>query len=326
MIKQSAGEQSVPGKRGLVKSAISARGDELQPINTYDYDQIARAKQLVRINDRPVTIRTYARRLDIRVKAAGTQSPPPQTKRGKIVEFSRKSRKRMLDLVHQIRNVNDHQLWFITLTYPGHFTSTAKQVKDHLRALTERLRRKYPTMGFIWRLELKRRLSGASQGYVVPHYHLVLFGVGAKHKFLREWLSEAWYEIVGSGDVDHLNAGTNVRRCKSLQHVVNYVSKYAAKCDDDYDEFERSWGRRWGVRGEIDAIHLHTIKLSRREYTHFHRLMRRWLKSVSHGHAERYRSFGSWRGASIYGVGDVGYYIMIMSMVGHARELARNEE
>ena len=308
---------------GLVKSAISARIENAQPVSTYDYDQIMRAKQLSRINDRPVTIRTYYNRLDIQVKRAGLQREQPSNKRGDVIEFSRKSRKRMLDTIYQIRNADERGLWFVTLTYPGHFTSAAKQVKDHLRALTERMRRKFDGMGFIWRLELKRRLTGKSAGFVVPHYHLVIFNVFGKHSDLRVWLSRAWWEIVGSGENDHLLAGTNLRRCKSFLHVSHYVSKYAAKCDDDRDDFERSWGRRWGVRGELDVVHLHTIRLTQSEYVQFHRLMRRWLKSVSHGHADRYAGFGSYRGASIYGVGDNGHYILIMNMVAHARELAR---
>lgn len=313
---------SVARPPGLVKSAISARYATAQD---YEYDWQQRAMQLLRINERPVKIRTYARRLQINVKREGLQTKPPTAQRGVIKEFSRKSRKRMLDLCHSIRNVDERYMWFATLTYPNKFTSTAKDVKDHLRALVERFKRKWEGYGLIWRLELKTRLSGAMKGFQVPHYHLILFNVPAQHKSLREWISRVWYEIVGSEEADHLRAGTNVRRVKSFAHMVNYVSKYAAKADDDHDIMDRNWGRRWGARGNLDCIHLHTIRLTQRQYVHWHRLMRRYLRSISHGHERAYTRIGSWRGASIYDIGDQRCWLIIRQITAHARELAALE-
>lgn len=313
---------SVQRKGGLVKSAISARG--FIPLDA-EYDWKERAIQLERINERPVKIRTYARRLQINVKREGLQTKPPTSHRGVIKEFSRKSRKRMLDLCHSIRNVDERAMWFITLTYPNEFTWTAKQVKEHLRALVERFKRKYEGYGLIWRLELKTRLTGAMKGFQVPHYHIILFNVFAQHKPLREWVSKAWHEIVGSGEVDHLKAGTNVRRVKSFAHMVNYVSKYAAKADDDADIMERNWGRRWGSRGNLDCVHLHTIRLTQRQYVHWHRLMRRYLRALGHGHEKTYTRIGSWRGASIYDIGDQRCWLIIRQITAHARQLAADE-
>ena len=51
---------------------------------------------------------------------------------------------------------------------------------------------------------------------------------------LRAWLSLAWYECVGSGDVKHLAAGTQVQAAKGARQVKAYASKlYAAKDTDD---------------------------------------------------------------------------------------------
>jgi hypothetical protein len=53
--------------------------------------------------------------------------------------------------------------------------------------------------GAIWKLELQDR--GA------PHFHLLIFGLRYLPAAL---LARRWYEIVGSGDVNHLSAGTSV--------------------------------------------------------------------------------------------------------------------
>jgi len=56
-----------------------------------------------------------------------------------------------------------------------------------------------------------------------PTLHLVVMGV----LFLaRQWLSRAWYQIVGSDDPRHLRAGTQVQP-KSTKAL--YAAKYVAK-------------------------------------------------------------------------------------------------
>jgi len=45
----------------------------------------------------------------------------------------------------------------------------------------------------------------------------------------RQWLSRAWYQIVGSDDPRHLRAGTQVQRCKSTRKALSYAAKYVAK-------------------------------------------------------------------------------------------------
>jgi hypothetical protein len=153
--------------------------------------------------------------------------------RGKCAGFSRASRKRMIEKVLTIDTAACGKGLFITLTYPDKFPSPVDS-KKHLKSFFMRLKRRYTDgMFFIWRLELQAR--GA------PHYHLLVFGVD----FIPlEWLSQAWYEIVGSGDIDHLKAGTNIERMRTGNGAVWYCSKYMAKeTEDDLQ------GRAWGIMG-----------------------------------------------------------------------------
>jgi hypothetical protein len=167
--------------------------------------------------------------------------------RGKCTGFSRASRKRMIEKILTIDLDACGRGLFVTLTYPEEFP-TARESKRHLKAFFMRLRRRYPVgMFFVWRLELQER--GA------PHYHLLVFGVD----FIpRDWLSGAWYEIVGSGDEKHLKAGTNVEKMKTKNGAVWYCSKYMTKeTEDDLQ------GRAWGVMG--------------RENVKYHELESFWL-------------------------------------------------
>lgn len=150
--------------------------------------------------------------------------------------------------------------YFITLTYPSTWPSSARIWKDHLRALRERMKRKYGRFPAIWRLEFQKR--GA------PHFHLLawcqvplqqldedLHHGALMEDFTREAallcqlqrdLSTAWYEIVGSGDERHYLAGTRCELPRSWQGVNGYLSKYVAKTEALAAGVE-SPGRFWGV-------------------------------------------------------------------------------
>lgn len=153
--------------------------------------------------------------------------------RGEIKGFSRKSRKRLLDVLSQIpRRAISGGVLLITLTYPSQYPSDPSVFKAHLFAFRKRLEREHGDVSVVWRLE--RQSRGA------PHYHLLVFGL---KRVDIGWLSRAWYEIVGSGDEKHLRAGTNVVRVRGWRELTAYVSKYVAKVDSH----GLRWGRLWGV-------------------------------------------------------------------------------
>jgi len=155
--------------------------------------------------------------------------------RGRITGFSNKSRKRLFDLLSQVpRTAFSGGLLFVTLTYPNEFPTDYKEYKAHLRAFLKRLYRKArEELPVLWRLEFQKR--GA------PHFHLIVWGI---NRLDLQWLSQAWYSVVGSGDEKHLLAGTNVKYIRDRRLVLSYVSKYLAKgmkspCD--------MAGRVWGI-------------------------------------------------------------------------------
>jgi len=190
--------------------------------------------------------------------------------RGSISLFSRQSKKRLMNLLATIERTE--KPLFVTLTYPEAFTTSADVWKNHLERFYKRMARKFPGSSFIWKLEPQKR--GA------PHFHLMVWGV--EYIPLRRWISDAWYQVVGSGDEKHLHAGTSVEEVRSWRGVMSYASKYMGKIFDSPMMSDLGWdnpGRFWGVKGRenLPQVVADEIKgLTDQQVYDFFRLMRRY--------------------------------------------------
>lgn len=137
--------------------------------------------------------------------------------RGKVGLFSRQSKKRLMDLLSTLDK--QEKPLFLTLTYPAEWANDSKVWKKDLENFCKRMTRKYSKSSLIWKLEPQKR--GA------PHYHLMVWGL--TYYQLLCFASTAWYEVVGSGDEKHLQAGTRVERIRSWRGVRSYAAKYLGK-------------------------------------------------------------------------------------------------
>jgi hypothetical protein len=158
-------------------------------------------------------------------------------KRGEITEFSERSRQRLRIKIAMVCRAE--LPYFCTLTYPGEWIWDAKLWKRHLKIFSQRFQRRFPTGSFIWKLEFQER--GA------PHFHPFIWGI-PEFEGLRaviDFVSEAWFEVVGSGDEKHLKAGTSVERMRTSAGAMRYVSGYASKTDQTRPGHKV--GRYWGV-------------------------------------------------------------------------------
>lgn len=168
-------------------------------------------------------------------------------RRGLVKGLSDKSQARLWKWLDRVRRVALMSAQFTTLTYPADYPS-ARASKRDLKVFLQRLGRAYPGASGLWKLEPQQR--GA------PHYHLLVMGLGhldaaAWSRWLL-WVARAWYEVVGSGDVRHLVAGTSSERVKHPRAVGGYMAKYFSKKSDFEDEAP---GRYWGKFGDL-AAHL----------------------------------------------------------------------
>ena len=254
-----------------------------------------------------------------------------QSKRGLIHGFSRASRRRMMQFLAKIR-LDEGLPLFGTTTYPDIFPDDAEKFKRDLQTLIERLKRRFPQVGLIWRLEFKVRKSGVNAGKVAPHFHWLLWNVPRKFDYkseagkwakisnaadgtwqetvkfydgdkitavvnliagqdrFTEWLSRNWYDIVGTGDLKHFKAGTNVIVLLSKRQVFFYVSKYMGKV-----ERERGCacpGRFWGVVNpkQIPMGERKRIYCSGKQAAQAMRFMRRYVHAVT----QRKHRFNRW--------------------------------
>ena len=175
--------------------------------------------------------------------------------RGRISDFSDDSRKR---LGRAVRNaVADYHV-FVTLTYPPGFGNDGARCKRDLDTFLKRLRRlqvcsvddqgiprdvENRSWSVIWWQEWQKN------GRI--HFHLA-----CTHFLDPHWLSQIWFEIVGSGNENHLAAGTNVKGLSGGRDgVAKYAAKYMSKREQKVapDGWEQV-GRFWGISGDRRTV------------------------------------------------------------------------
>ena len=243
-------------------------------------------------------------------------------KRGEISGFSESSRSRLLRMVACLNKEDIGLPLFITLTYPEIYPSNPEIWKDHLHNFRRELQRQWEGMAAIWRLEPQER--GA------PHYHLMVWGCEGLLK-RKSWLSRKWFEVVGSGDLNHLKAGTSVEPAKRWRGVRSYVSKYLAKIEKGGKKqvFDYPVGRYWGVWNKPGLrIKTEEVELTREEFNRARRIIRKYYESMQ----RRKKAKKKQKRASMNQVGDnSGIWMMIpkdqgMRIIERPRQVTINQD
>lgn len=175
-------------------------------------------------------------RLCLRMKGPknrGATTTAPTPTRGAIQQFSRKSRKRLMNYLATL-DIPEGGSTFITLTYADVW-GDPQRVKADLKAFIQAIRRRSPQASGFWRLEFQKR--GA------PHFHLMLFNLDFWH---YEELQATWGRIIGTE-----RPFTDIQHVKSKRGAYRYMSKYVAKAPTDVSlttgHNSTDWGRHWGV-------------------------------------------------------------------------------
>lgn len=161
--------------------------------------------------------------------------------RGIIKEFTPSSAGRLRRYLREC--VADYSV-FITLTYPSGNGFDGSRAKRDLSAFVKRYKRlaershQQKAFSAFWFMEFQERGS--------IHFHI--FGT----HFIDKWaLSRAWYEVCGTEDIRHYQAGTSAEKIRGGRWgMVAYASKYAAKHVQKKPPSDFGWiGRFWGVYG-----------------------------------------------------------------------------
>lgn len=212
-----------------------------------------------------------------------------------ITSWSRKSRLNMartlatLDWADHIGNAPaGWRPQMLTLTLPGDWLAVAPDgatFKRLFQAWLKRWKRQFGTAwAGAWKLEF--------QGRGAPHLHL--YGNAPTGLAFREWLSQSWYDVCGSGDERHLRAGTGVDwregirgtdprsvalyfLGKSVGHNLGLGKEYQHVVPEAWREPGKGPGRFWGHRGLVRVEVLR--ELDDVMYLRLRRLVRRWAKA-----------------------------------------------
>lgn len=224
-------------------------------------------------NSPQITLYSGASYLNVKRKPKEKQEGKERevVKRGKVAGFSRKSRKRLINTLAQVRR--DSLPLFVTLTYPAVYSDDPKVWKRHLDNFIKRLARKFPNVAGVWKLEPQKR--GA------PHFHVMVWGVD--YMDLLAFVPQAWYEVVGSGDENHLSwhmglLGNGNKHCVQLIEKVRGVFWYASKYMSKEVAGWEGVGRWWGVffRERLPLGQVVNVQVSEQKAIEFIRYMRRY--------------------------------------------------
>ena len=209
---------------------------------------------------------------------------------GIVRGFSNRARGRMMRYVASVDWIEasepGERLGMITLTYPSDWQTVAPDPEasiSHLDALAKRFERATDTkLRCVWVREFQKR--GA------PHFHLLAFIPDrVRGQSFTSWISQAWYEIVDSGDDKHLLAGTGVDYEPGLRSIdpkraAAYFAGYTTKDKDYQTEPPKDWGNEngsvggfWGRRGLTKATA--EVALTPQDVIEIRRHMRRMIRA-----------------------------------------------
>ena len=183
--------------------------------------------------------------------------------RGKIREFSSKSRMRLIKKMAEVQKGSPCH--FVSLTFPS--SIGCQEAKSHLWAFWRRFERTFTgKIGMIWKLEPQKR--------GVWHFHLMVYGI----KFIpHRWAKFAWSQIIGSQGVrGAFDRGVDIKFVPaSLRILRSYVAKYFSKDAAEVYETKEDIGRVWGVRGKLPVGEVVKYFMTEKELVWLWRLVSR---------------------------------------------------
>lgn len=228
----------------------------------------------------------------------GAELEHERGKRGVIVEFSRRSRKRMMDSLAVIDQGEAGLPSFMSLTYPDEVLPVEEgRVHRELNTFRRAMERRYGRRAICWRIEHKARKSGLHVGLMAPHVHLLIWKLEPSAED-REWLADTWCRIVGSGSRAHWCVTRHDKSWlmpDSARGMGAYVSKYCAKV-----ELGERCGRSWGWwRHELIPVKLLSEEIPVDAFHQVRRVLRRYIaKHTKKG--QEPRLYHRWQGLSVY--------------------------
>jgi len=273
---------------------------EFTPYNEKTVDQLTKQHNLhadhlkSRPAERPITRKSYYNMINTESRIyAQPQNILSVTKtpRGLITCISRKSANRLKKLMCR---TNGMDVW-IDLTFSDDvfegltFQERLKKAYDCLNKF-ERVIKKFK-IHYIWKKEIKPRLSGVLKGKRVCHYHVALVGLSPKqlkhYKRLCISLLTIWVAITGTKNhkallvalhKDKKGIASSYRLMENTKQETIYISKYFSKTEPIEGYEPESIGRAWGYDRDLPQYDPFVVNLTRQESAKIRRLVAKGLR------------------------------------------------
>jgi hypothetical protein len=241
------------------------------------------------------------------LKSVGAERPErlvETAKRGKVREFSARSRLRMLVAFAEIDKAAGLPV-FVTLTVGREWSRDPGVWSKWLHAFHMALERKFPGVWGAWRKDFQPNREDHA-----VHFHELLWGLpeletvvkgngdrvgkygSERNRALYQWFADTWSRIVADGDRDVRKAGTRVEVVRSWRGVMFYAARYMANPGQvmPVECPGRMWGRIGSNRWRVSKVE---VDLTPREFIKARRVVRKYLRRKTG------RVFKSRRGAGV---------------------------
>ena len=153
--------------------------------------------------------------------------------RDQIKGLSKGSRRRLVHLINSFGPVN--QSFFVTFTM-REASENFKEWKAWLNRVLTSMRKAFPTISGIWRLEFQKRGT--------PHFHLLLFTNELTDiKVLRGKLKTYWSNAIGKQNTSFHSC--KVEKVKDVKKSGFYLAIYQAKNEQDRTDIPT--GKTYGI-------------------------------------------------------------------------------
>ena len=189
-----------------------------------------------------------------------------------MTHFSRRSRRRLLELFARLRWSLYEGAWFVTLTWHHALCDDPRRAQEVLNQFLTEFRRDLPGFDYVWRMEPQKR--------GVPHFHLMLlprrFEQTVPKETVRQWCRDAWHRIADPTSDHHKRHGVLVDYEPNYRRASAYLSKYTAKETDE--SFWGYPGRRWGASRGLDVSDLEAWDLAQNDFEVLLKVAKRMLR------------------------------------------------
>ncbi len=156
-------------------------------------------------------------------------------KRGAVLDFSAQSRRNMLTLLNQL--LKEALPRFITLTLPGSTKIEPEALNQAFHLLRMAATRTFPNCSAVWKKELQDRKSGEFVGEVLPHFHLLAWGLPS-HKFPYRRYVGRWVSIT-------MRKGRWVERVWAMEEGQKVLKSQVEFEEGSVDRFSEWLSRMW---------------------------------------------------------------------------------